>query len=286
MRALAGVCFEPEAAGGDRGVAGLIASVQDSPKAGPDATAAPKAAPGAERRVRLFNGQNLDGWYTFLQKHGKNRDPGRVITIEDGMIHLYKHAADGSEVVMGYIATIKEYGNYHLRFQYRWGDKKFQPRYQLKRDAGLYYHIIGQDAVWPTALQFQIEQTDVGDLLALHGYMVDTWIDPTTKNDKQATFRDPVNGGELRVLGGGGIGYQKRLPGPFEKEGWNSVEIVVRGDTTAHILNGHVVNRGRNIRYADPKVPGSIRPISRGRIALEIEAAEIYFRAVEIHVAE
>ena len=41
---------------------------------------------------RLFNGRDLNGWYTFLQKHGKNQDPDRVITIEDGSIHLYKHA--------------------------------------------------------------------------------------------------------------------------------------------------------------------------------------------------
>jgi hypothetical protein len=76
----------------------------------------------------LFNGRDLSGWYTFLQKHGKNSDPDRVITIEDGAIHLYKHAAEGSAVVMGYIGTEKEYGDYHLRFQYRWGAKKFQPR--------------------------------------------------------------------------------------------------------------------------------------------------------------
>ncbi len=97
----------------------------------------------------LFNGHNLDGWYTFLQKHGKNSDPDHVITIEDGAIHLYKDAADQSHVVMGYIGTEKEYGNYHLRLQYRWGTKKFEPRYKLKRDAGLYYHILGPDAVWP-----------------------------------------------------------------------------------------------------------------------------------------
>ena len=97
----------------------------------------------------LFNGRDLAGWYTFLQKHGKNSDPDHVITIEDGAIHLYKHAADGEHVVMGYIATEKEYGDYHLRLQYRWGAKKFQPRYAMKRDAGIYYHILGPDAVWP-----------------------------------------------------------------------------------------------------------------------------------------
>ena len=30
----------------------------------------------------LFNGKNLDGWYTFLQEHGRDSDPDRIITIE------------------------------------------------------------------------------------------------------------------------------------------------------------------------------------------------------------
>ena len=114
--------------------------------AGPDQEPAPAKPDGF---TPLFNGRDLTGWTTFLQKHGKNADPDRVITIEDGAIHLYKHAADGDTVVMGYIATEKEYGDYHFRVQFRWGTKKFQPRYALKRDAGIYYHILGPDAVWP-----------------------------------------------------------------------------------------------------------------------------------------
>jgi hypothetical protein len=237
----------------------------------------------ANRRwVPLFNGRDLTGWYTFLQEHGKNRDPDQVIAIEDGAIHLYRDAADGSKVVMGYIGTEKEHANYHLRVQYRWGTKKFQPRFALKRDAGLYYHIFGPDAVWPRALQFQIEQTNVGDLIALYGLTVDTWIDPKTRSAAQATYQDPNQGGQSRLLGGRGIAYQRRLPGEFEVDGWNTIEVIARGDTTTHILNGHVVNQGRNIRLDDPAKPGSPRPITRGRIALEIEAAEIYFRNVEL----
>ncbi|MFI5454539.1 MAG: DUF1080 domain-containing protein [Isosphaerales bacterium] len=234
----------------------------------------------------LFNGRDLTGWYTFLQKHGKNRDPDRVIAIEDGAIHLYKEAAEASHVVMGYIATEKEYGDYHLRLQYRWGTKKFQPRFALKRDAGLYYHILGPDAVWPRSLQFQIQQGDVGDLLTLYGFAVDTWIDPKTRGAQEATYQDPKQGGQSRVLGGRGIGYQKRMPGEFEVDGWNTIEVIARGDTTVHILNGHVVNQARNVRFDDPAKPGSPRPITRGRIALEIEAAEMYFRNVELRPLE
>ena len=147
----------------------VLAGPIQEPAAGAQPAARGPVARSAEPDgwTDLFNGRDLSGWYTFLQKHGKNHDPDGVITIEDGAIHLYKHAAEGSTVVMGYIATEQEYGDYHLRFQYRWGKKKFQPRYALKRDAGLYYHLTGPDAVWPRALQFQVEQTNVGDLIAL-----------------------------------------------------------------------------------------------------------------------
>ena len=49
-----------------------------------------------------------------------------IIAIDDGVIHLYRDTANGSRVVQGYIATEKQYGNYHLRLQYRWGEKKFR----------------------------------------------------------------------------------------------------------------------------------------------------------------
>jgi hypothetical protein len=250
------------------------------PATRPTATADPPASD--ERWIPLFNGRNLDGWYTYLQKHGKNSDLDHVITIKDGAIHLYKDANEGSQVVMGYIATEKEYANYHLRLQYRWGTKKFAPRYKLKRDAGLYYHIIGPDAVWPRSLQYQIQQTDAGDLIALHGVAVDTWIDPKTREAVEPTYQDPERGGVPRILGGKGIGYQKRQPGDIEVDGWNTVEVIARGDSTTHVLNGQVVNQGRNVRFVNPDKPGEPQPITRGRIALEIEAAELYFRNVEL----
>jgi hypothetical protein len=265
---------------------GLLAQQGDSGIRRAQAPLAPITATDAEHWVPLFNGRDLTGWYTFLQKHGKNQDPDHVITIEDGSIHLYKDAPEGSTVVMGYISTEKEYGDYHLRLQYRWGAKKFQPRFALKRDAGLYYHILGADAVWPRALQFQIEQTNVGDLIALHGLQLDTWIDPKTRSAQKPTFLESKPGGEPNVLGGRRDGYQGHRAGEFEKDGWNNVEILVRGTSTTHVLNGQVVNRGENVRLVDPDHPGSPRPITRGRIALEIEAAEIYFRKVEIRILD
>jgi hypothetical protein len=248
----------------------------------PVAGADPGQAKASAGWTSVFNGRDLDGWYTFLQEHGKNSDPDRVITVEGGAIHLYKHAVEGSHVVMGYIGTEKEFGDYHLRFQYRWGEKKFEPRLKMKRDAGLYYHILGPDAVWPRALQFQVEQTNVGDLIALHGLQLDTSVDPKTRDEAMPSFLATEEGGVPRVLGGKGIAYQKHLAGTYEVEGWNTAEIIARADTTTHVLNGKVMNRGKGVRLVDPEKGGAPRPITRGRIALEIEAAEISFRNVEI----
>lgn len=229
----------------------------------------------------LFNGRDLSGWYTFLQKHGRNSDPDRLIAIEDGTIHLYRDAPNGSEVVQGYIATEKPYGNYHLRIQYRWGEKKFQPRAAMPRDAGLYYHLIGDDAVWPMGLQYQIQEDNTGDLLALFGLQADSWIDPATKNIEPHTFQDAKLGGVPVVFGGSGIAYQTR--GIMnEMLGWNTLELIVQGASVTHILNGKTVNRCENVRIVDAKDPTKSSPVTEGRIALEIEAAEIWYRNIEI----
>ena len=237
----------------------------------------------------LFNGRDLTGWYTFLQEHGKDSDPDKIVTIEDGAIHLYKGFPDRAKVVMGYIGTEREYGDYHLRLQFRWGDKKFEPRYALKKDAGLYYHITGPDAVWPRAFQYQIEETNVGGLIALFGMKGDTWIDPATREAQSPdcpTFLPADRGGVPRVLGLKGIDYQHRLAEVPERDGWNDVEIIAKGDQVTHRLNGKVVNRAVAVRFDDSEKPGHPVPITKGRIALEIEAAELWFRNVEIRPAD
>ena len=69
------------------------------------------------------------------------------------------------------------------------------------------------------------------------------------------TFLEPAHGGVARVLGGKGIAYQKHFAGEFEVEGWNTAEVIAKGDSVTHILNGHVVNRGTGVRLVDPAIP-------------------------------
>ena len=83
-------------------------------------------------------------------------------------------------------------------------------------------------------------------------------------------------------MGGKGIAYQKHHAGDHELDGWNTAEIIAKGTSVTHILNGKVLNEAKNVRLIDPEKGGDAKPVSRGRIALEIEAAEVYFRNVEI----
>ncbi|MGE3244147.1 MAG: DUF1080 domain-containing protein, partial [Pirellulales bacterium] len=98
------------------------------------------AAPQPEWRP-LFNGKDLDGWHTIITGHGLDNDPNKLIQIEDGAIHLYKDAAEGSDQPCGFICTEEKFDRYRLRFQYKWGQKRFADRSKSLRDAGCLIHI-------------------------------------------------------------------------------------------------------------------------------------------------
>jgi 3-keto-disaccharide hydrolase len=50
----------------------------------------------------LFNGKNLNGWYTFLKLEGKNNDPEKIFSVENGLLHI-----SGKE--FGYMCTQKTF---------------------------------------------------------------------------------------------------------------------------------------------------------------------------------
>src|SRR5215210_1700213 len=127
----------------------------------------------AEKRdhgwIRLFDGKSLRGWYTKIQNQKVNDDPAKFFQVHDGVIHVYKDQAAGTMVPSGYIATDGVYAEYHLRMEFKWGTKKFQPRMKAVRDAGLLYHVTRPDTVWPRCVECQIQEGDVGDCFLVGG---------------------------------------------------------------------------------------------------------------------
>jgi uncharacterized protein len=214
--------------------------------------------------VNLFNGQNLDGWYTYTPSQGKNNDTEGVFKPVNGELKILDVPVTAENRDFGYIATNAEYSNYVLRFEYQWGTKKFPPRANDKRDSGLLYHMTGADKVWPTSVESQVQEGDTGDYFLLGGPRFDT----ETSSDG-STYQA---GGTLRQDVGGRViksSTQDTLTG------WNTVEVIVRGASSTHIVNGVVVNRSFNQTLNG-------QPLTSGHIAFQAEGAEITYRNIQI----
>ncbi len=110
--------------------------------------------------VALFNGK--DGFDTLLEKHGMNNDPEKVFQVEKGMLHI-----SGQE--FGGLVTQSEYGNYYLRAEFKWGEKMYPPRLGKTRDSGIQYNITGPLKVWPSMMEFQINEGGTGDIWVVNG---------------------------------------------------------------------------------------------------------------------
>jgi hypothetical protein len=244
----------------------------------------------------LFNGKNFDGWYTFLPSVGKNHDPNKVFKIENGAIHVLD--VDGTPPDMtGYLATDQDYGHVRVRLEYKFGTKRFGSRSEARRDAGLLYYFIGPDFVWGNNLELQIQEQDTGDLWINGGVSVSSpavapgvpiWGGgggaPFTVKSTFSKGRSP---GERRSGPSGGQPNPeiRRIlkSGDFEnREGWNTVEAVLDGDRVVHLVNGRIVFTGNHVMRQDEGDPAKWTPLTSGKICLEAEGAEVWYRKIEI----
>jgi hypothetical protein len=232
----------------------------------------------------LFDGKDLSNWDVIIdgQKPGSNKDPNGIFQIHDGVVHVYKDAVDGKTVPYGYFLTKKEYSRYHLRFEFKWGTKKFEPRYKKPRDAGVLYHVVGEKKIWPRSLELQVEEKGVGDFLTVYGARAASTIDPGfTAKKGSGRFLEPAQGGVPFVLGGPGVYWLYRNPAA-EKDGWNTMELIVHGsDKAVHKVNGQVVNRAGDFHQLDTDGKTWIT-LKGGKILFQAEAAEIFYRNIEI----
>jgi hypothetical protein len=234
----------------------------------------------------LFNGRNLEGWTVVLENEPAGSDPTQIFQVIDGVIHVYRSAVAGSAQPFGYIATKKIYSHYRLKLEYRWAEKKFKPRATEVRDSGLLYHVGPIEKVWPRSIELQIQERDVGDIFTVHTRVHST-VDPKQippDEPKQwggALYLEPEHGGVEHGRGGDWIA-RIRKSGMHEREGWNTVEVIVQGDRAVHIVNGQVNNRCFRAEQLDAAQPGKFIPLREGRIALQAEGAEVVFRNIVV----
>jgi Domain of Unknown Function (DUF1080). len=112
-------------------------------------------------KIALFNGKNLDGWYTWLREN-RYDDPQKVFSVEDGMIKI-----SGEE--WGGLVTKNAYRDYHLIVEWKWGGPAHGERKDKARDSGILVHSVGADGAYSKTWLESIEGAgDRGRLRRLH----------------------------------------------------------------------------------------------------------------------
>lgn len=241
------------------------------------AAAPPAGAGGVKEPVKLFNGKNLTNFYTWVKGAGKNKDPEKVFTVVNGMIRI-------SGEKYGGLTTEKEYENYHLVTEFKWGDQTFPPRANQARDSGILLHCVGADGaaggVWMESIECQLIEGGTGDFILVKGKNQPKLTVPARMIGKQ-WYYDPR--GEPRVFPPGRANWYGRDPMWKDVKGfrgkndverpvgeWNTLECICDGGRITNILNGKVVNAGTNASH------------TRGKLLFQSEGAELFFRRIDL----
>ena len=261
----------------------------------------------AETWRPLWNGRDLSGWSTWLarphastvlpgeardakgnftQVLGGGRDPLAVFTVVD---------VDGqpairiSGQVFGELRTRAAFSNYHLRLQFKWGEKKWAPRDkpETPRDSGLLYHVHAESGAegrtWSRSTELQIQERDVGDLYAVGSFVFvrSALRAGTGKAGARAIFDyDPKAAWHVFAQVPGAEGRCVKQPDNEKPTGeWNTIELVCFGEDSIHIVNGKVVMRLHRTVRLDTPTP---QTVTSGPLILQSEGAEIFYRAIEL----
>ncbi len=237
--------------------------------------------------IKLFNGENLENWYTWL-RDTKLEDPRNVFTVKDGLLHI---SGDG----LGAITTHKEYTNYRLVTEWKWGERTWGNRKQATKDSGILVHGIGPDGgyngIWLCSIEAQIIEGGCGDFIVVAGKLEDGSPAPLSITANVVQDRDGEyvwsREGQPRTFTSGRVNWFGRDPDWKDELGfrgkqdvekpdgeWNRMEVICDGDRITNIVNGVVVNEAYNVTP------------TAGKIQIQSELAEIIFRKIELHPLE
>jgi hypothetical protein len=250
----------------------------------------------------LFNAKDLSGWDTWLgptssgyrdpngpkeKALGLNNDPLGVFTVveKDGA-----KAIRISGEVFGAITSKEEFGNVHIRVEYKWGEKKWPPREKPKhyRDSGILYWCIGPHGAgsyaWMRSVECNIMEKGVGQWWAVAGTYVDIEGKKVVlEQEPSVPYRGESPGEKCIVYTPGGPQFTTgegitSMLDPEKAGEWNVCEIIAWGNVGIHILNGEVVLVLTNPRF---KENGREFALTRGKIQLQSEGAELFYRKAE-----
>jgi Domain of Unknown Function (DUF1080) len=209
---------------------------------------------------------------------GLNNDPMKVFSISrENDEPILKVSGEN----FGGISTKREFENYHLSLDFKWGTKKYHPKKKDKRDSGLLYHAGGEHGAdfgfWMRSQEFQIQEGDCGDYWGVAGGSFEV---PAFQKDS-GNF---VYAGDkpLMLFNDAGPNGRRCIKNPDAEKvsgEWNTLELYCLGDTAVHVVNGKVVMVLYKSGYLQN---GSIIPLRKGKIQLQSEGAEVYYKHIKL----
>ncbi len=245
------------------------------------------AEPTERGWISLFNGKDLEGWDIWLgrprgekQPIGLNKDPKQVFTVVDVDD---RPAIRISGEIPGAITSKKEYENYHLRVEFKWGEKNW--RSNFPRDGGLLFHCVGRHGVqggaWMESLECEVMARHCGDFYGVYGPSAD--IEVAAQSKKLPYYRNR----EFHVYQKGGkkiaVGKNTRVLIGTDHEKphgqWNTVEFLTMDGTSVYLVNGQITMIVRNARHT---VDGKEVPLTRGKLQIISEWSELYYRTIAL----
>lgn len=241
----------------------------------------PALAEEEEGFVPLFDGTSLNGWTSARALDGK--ETVFSVNEEEKALHIYAGCEADSKQITDCLNTEKEYSHFILKLEYKWLEKRFAPREEYERDAGLLFHVHGDlKKVWPLSLEMQIGES-LGDKKGGRGkegrfhtgdlFVLGKELRVDTKGKDK--YFDP--NGKTRT----GRSYPTKLGVEKPKGEWNEMEIQVHGSEKAvFIFNGEVVHEITNMTQKNEA--GETVPLEKGRIGLQAEWAELLYRNIRI----
>ncbi|MGL5095389.1 MAG: 3-keto-disaccharide hydrolase [Planctomycetia bacterium] len=160
--------------------------------------------------------------------------------------------------------------------QFKWGEKKWEPRKNDKRDSGLLLHCVGKHGafwnVWMRSLECQIQEGDCGDFIALAGSGCNIRV------RKEPGAYHPIFDPTKPLYHG--TGYVTHGPSEEKPHGrWNTVEVYTLGQTTVFLVNG---KPNMVLERTVQELSDGWKPLTKGKIQIQSEAAEVYYREVKI----
>jgi hypothetical protein len=182
--------------------------------------------------------------------------------------------------IYGCATTREEFSNYHFRASFKWGEKKWEPRLAELKDSGILYHSRGAFGVdywksWALSQEFQVIEHGIGEYWRIGTSEIDIRVDPKAPGAVAPKWNAKAPwmafaGANNHAL----AGSDEDRPGE-----WNTLELLCFQDRCVHIANGKVVMALTNARYKDGD---KTVPMTGGKLQIQSEAAEVFYRDLEI----